>query len=108
MTKWFRGAEYDREGRRRDDFDPIGEGVRYHLSAAVSVEIWTRVRKESMDGYSGFLDEEGARRRFHIVAERVTKRRGRQIRPAPTKLTRAEGEQRRLTDPFWDVFADVH
>ena len=108
MTKWFRGAEYDRDGRRRDDFDPIGEGVRYRLSAAVSVEIWTRVRKESMDAYSGFFDEERARRRFHIVAERIGKRRGRQIRPAPTKLTRAEGEQRRLTDPFWDVFADVH
>jgi len=108
MTKWFRGAEHDRDGHRRDDFDPIDEGARYRLTPAVSAAIWKRLRAEATDRPTGLFDEEHARRRFHIVAERVGKRRGRQIRPDPTKLTRAEGDQRRLTDPLWDVFADVH
>jgi len=103
-TRSFRGADLGRDGRRSDDFDPIAEGARHHLTEDVSIKIWQRVRTESADGFGRF-DDDRARRRFHIVAARVARRGGR-LHPDPNKLTRRQVATWNA-NPLWNVFADI-
>ena len=52
------------------DFDPVSEGTRYHLAAAISLAVWDGVCREStLD--DGQRDEQQARERFHQVAARM-------------------------------------
>jgi hypothetical protein len=52
------------------DFDPVIEGTRYRLVAAVSRAVWDGVRLESTHD-DGHCDEQQAQRRFHQVAARI-------------------------------------
>jgi hypothetical protein len=52
------------------EFDPVSEGTRYRLVAAISLAVWDGVCQEStLD--DGQCDEEQARLRFHEVAARI-------------------------------------
>ena len=60
-------------GARRSpasDFDPIREGTRYRLAAAISLAVWDGVCRESTHD-DGQRDEQQARRRFHQVAASI-------------------------------------
>jgi hypothetical protein len=103
-TRLFRGGDFDRSRARSDDFDPVVEGNRYRLAAAVSLAIWEHVCCEATDG-NVQRDEHLARQRFHQVAIRVAARRG-QLQPVPGRVTRVEAEDWG-TDPDGDVFADA-
>lgn len=52
------------------EFDPILEGTRYRLVAAISLAVWDGVCRESTH-VDGRRDEQRARRRFHQVAARI-------------------------------------
>lgn len=52
------------------DFDPVIEGTRYRLVAAVSRAVWDGVCRESTH-QDGQCDEQQAQRRFHQVAARI-------------------------------------
>ena len=59
-----------RQSPSTTDFDPVSEGTRYHLVAAISLAVWDGVCREStLD--DGLRDEQQARRRFHQVAARI-------------------------------------
>lgn len=72
--------------RRSNEFDPVVEGVRHHLSRELSLAIWERVCADATDSFSR-RDEEQAERRFHEVAARIAARGGR-LRPDVGRLTR--------------------
>jgi hypothetical protein len=52
------------------DFDPITEGTRYRLIAAVSLAVWDGVCRETTHS-DGHRDEQQARQRFHQIAARI-------------------------------------
>lgn len=52
------------------DFDPVSEGTRYRLAAAISLAVWDGVCRESTHD-DGERDEQQARLRFHQVAARI-------------------------------------
>lgn len=52
------------------DFDPVSEGTRYRLAAAISRAVWDGVCRESTHD-DGQRDEQQARLRFHQVAARI-------------------------------------
>lgn len=52
------------------DFDPVSEGTRYRLAAAISLAVWDGVCRESTHD-DGQRDEQQARLRFHQVAARI-------------------------------------
>lgn len=52
------------------EFDPIREGTRYRLVAAISLAVWDGVCRESTQ-VDGRRDEQRARQRFHQVAARI-------------------------------------
>jgi hypothetical protein len=52
------------------EFDPIREGTRYRLVAAISLAVWDGVCREATQ-VDGRRDEQRARRRFHQVAARI-------------------------------------
>jgi hypothetical protein len=52
------------------DFDPVIEGTRYRLVAAVLRAVWDGVRRESTH-HDGRCDEQQAQQRFHQVAARI-------------------------------------
>jgi hypothetical protein len=52
------------------DFDPVLEGTRYRLVAAISLAVWDGVCREATHD-DGRCDEQQARRRFHQVAARI-------------------------------------
>jgi hypothetical protein len=87
-SRWFRGEDLDRSGKRSHDFDPVAEGSRYGLAPAVSLEIWARVCAEAADS-DGLRDEDRARQRFHEIASRVAAKNG-LLHPDPGRTTRVE------------------
>ena len=58
-----------RRSSTTSDFDPVSEGTRYHLVAAISLAVWDGVCREST--HDGQRDEQQARLRFHEVAARI-------------------------------------
>ena len=62
--------------RGRERFDPVVEGARHRLPAAVALAIWERARADAVDG-AGALDAAHAERRFHELAAEVAARGGR-------------------------------
>lgn len=52
------------------EFDPVSEGTRYRLVAAISLAVWDGVCRESTHD-DGERDEQQARLRFHQVAARI-------------------------------------
>ena len=59
-----------RQSPSATDFDPVREGTRYRLVAAISLAVWDGVCRESTH-VDGRCDEQRARRRFHQVAARI-------------------------------------
>jgi hypothetical protein len=99
--RMFRKAEAGHARGRRSAFDPVAEGSRYRLEAAVAVAIWERVCREAT-GPDGFVDDEQAQCRFHVVAALVALRGG-QLEGDPGRVTRQAMEER--GDVGDDVFA---
>jgi hypothetical protein len=64
-----------RQSPSATDFDPVREGTRYRLVAAISLAVWDGVCRESTHD-DGWRDEQEAQRRFHQVAARIGAGRG--------------------------------
>ncbi|HEX3759155.1 MAG TPA: hypothetical protein VHW23_10630 [Kofleriaceae bacterium] len=64
-----------RQSPSATEFDPVHEGTRYRLVAAISLAVWDGVCRESTHD-DGQRDEQEARRRFHQVAARIGAGRG--------------------------------
>lgn len=85
MTRWMHPPERLR-ARERDQFDPLVEGERYHLSRELSFAIWERVCADATDS-AGRCNEGQARERFHELAAHIAACGGR-LSPDVGRMTR--------------------